>query len=704
MNSDKRNPYILRRNFNFFNETISPEDIDVQVNEPKDTLNKEIWDNGRLKKEVRIAMLKIAKAFKEYLKLDTRLKDVIFTGSLANYNWTLVSDIDIHLILDLSSMDEPEEFLAEYIAAKKAVWNENHNIKIKGFEVELYAKDKENLFSSKGIYSVLRDAWIQKPEKYTQDIDEPAIKEKAAVVMNDIDDLQQATDDEEILTKSEKIKERIKKLRQSGLEQGGEFSVENLAFKVLRKLGYLEKLSDIKKGAFDTSLSLAETLDEHEEGSQRPSSIGSNYNEVKVLYSLTKDDFAFVPASLKYWDINTVKAQRWNLLVNFRDEEDYQRQIKSKRFFMILYDDKLYFYKPEYKRLYDNHENIVDSKKMNPTFVYQMNEIIKGTLNSAITESSMKTKTLLKEGKDEAPKKYGCLMLDLNIKNWKEITDKISQEDVYDAPGFEIEDSPHITALFGFIYTETTPEDVKRVTKKILSGKDKVKVKLKEISLFENKDYDVLKFDIDSSDLHKLNEALREKFPYKNDHPDYHPHMTIAYLKPGLGKKYAKKLKKNIVFESDSFVYSYPPNEKYYFNLKKGENTLGVEHGIDDMTEEKVEIIRNFINFVCNRLELQEPVSIYLHKGRDEYIVTTASYVPDENSNHIRCNGRALVDILRSIAHELTHNRQREVESFASGENVQTIGGWIEDEANAKAGILIKDFAMNQGFDEIYDL
>jgi hypothetical protein len=63
-----------------------------------------------------------------------------------------------------------------------------------------------------------------------------------------------------------------------------------------------------------------------------------------------------------------------------------------------------------------------------------------------------------------------------------------------------------------------------------------------------------------------------------------------------------------------------------------------------------------------------------------------------------------MVDILRSIAHELTHNRQREIKSYEIGEEVPTIGGWIEDEANAKAGILIKDFAMNHGFDEIYDL
>ena len=119
MNTKKKNPYILTRNFNFFNEAISPRDIDVQINEPKDSLNKEIWEGEKLKKDVRLAMLKIAKAFKEYLKLNCKLKDVIFTGSLANYNWTLMSDIDIHLILDLESMNEPLEFLQEYIVAKK---------------------------------------------------------------------------------------------------------------------------------------------------------------------------------------------------------------------------------------------------------------------------------------------------------------------------------------------------------------------------------------------------------------------------------------------------------------------------------------------------------------------------------------------------------------------------------------------------------
>ena len=586
---NNENPYIVTRGFNFFNEEISPEDIDVQLSNPKDTLNSEIWavemsgtQDIKLRKNIRIAILKIAKVFKEYLKLNAKLKDVIFTGSLANYNWTLMSDVDIHLILDLEAMNEPMEFIEEYINAKKTIWNDSHNIKIKGFDVELFAKDKESLFSSKGVYSVLRDEWIQSPEKYTDDIDEVSIKEKSASIMNDIDSLDSIQDDDEILKRAEKIKDKIKKMRNSGLESGGEYSVENLAFKVIRRDGYLEKLSQIRKGTLDKSLSLAE-------------------------------------------------------------KNDINESLKSK-------------------------------------------------------------KRLISEGKEGFKKEFGCLMLDLNIKNWNKITDIIKREDVYDVPGYGIEDTPHTTALFGFIPDKVAPEDVVEFTKKAMGKESKIKVKLKEISMFENKDYDVLKFDVFSVDLHKLNKKLREEFPYKNDYPDFHPHITIAYVKSGSGKKYIKKLKKDIVFESGNMSYSYPPNEKIKFNLNERENVLGVENDIEGMTPKRVELIRKFINFVCNRLELEEPVEIYLHKGRDEYIATTASYVPDENSNHIRCNGRALVDILRSIAHELTHNRQREVESFKIGENVPTIGGWIEDEANAKAGIMIKDFAMNFGFDEIYDL
>jgi hypothetical protein len=121
------------------------------------------------------------------------------------------------------------------------------------------------------------------------------------------------------------------------------------------------------------------------------------------------------------------------------------------------------------------------------------------------------------------------------------------------------------------------------------------------------------------------------------------------------------------------------------------------------MNEEKIEIIKDFISFVRDKIKIQDPVTVALRNTRDRYISTTASYLPSENINFVRCGGRALVDILRSIAHELVHNRQRELNLFKIGEDVPNIGYKIEDQANSIAGVLIKDFTHNHGYDRVYD-
>jgi 2'-5' RNA ligase len=574
-------PYVLRRKSGIFQEIVIPDDVKVAINEPKEELNPELWEGEKLKTEIRYHLLKIAKSFYDFLKLDAKLKDVFFTGSMANFNWTTKSDIDLHLILDLDSMEEPREFVEEYIFAKKSVWNDWRNITIKGFDVELFAKDKENLYSSKGVYSVLRDGWVQKPKKEDVEIDEIAVKEKAANIMNKIDDIIEIKDEKEKVQQADVLKEKVRKMRDGGLEKGGEYSTENLVYKVLRKNGYMDKLFSARDEAFDNYLSLDETM----------------------------------------------------------------------------------------------------------------------------CESLKNSKSLLTEGKKEEPKKFGCLMLEFdNISNWEDVLNTVKKEDIYDKPGFRLEEDPHTTVLFGFHDKEVSLDEIQNVLRKYLNGKDKIEVKLTGMSLFENEKFDVLKFDIESEDLKNLNSLLKE-FPNTNDHPEYHPHATVAYLLPGTGQKYVKKFKKPMVLRSGKFKYSYPPNEKVIFTTEDlSMVTLGIQKGIKGMTPKKIELIKKFIIFVINRLELKEPISVYLHKGRDEYIVTTASYAPDENSNHVRVEGRALVDIMRSIGHELTHNKQREIESFQVGGEVQNIGGWIEDEANAKAGILIKDFALNLGNDVIYEL
>lgn len=134
---------------------------------------------------------------------------------------------------------------------------------------------------------------------------------------------------------------------------------------------------------------------------------------------------------------------------------------------------------------------------------------------------------------------YGVVMLNVKFPMEK-IHKLIKPEDVYEEEGYRtygLEDEPHITLLYG-LHREVTIDPVKKIIDKFTFEK----MLINNISLFENDDYDVLKFDIQSSLLHKINDELTE-LPHTNDYPDYQPHMTIGYLKKGEGAKYVKLLK-----------------------------------------------------------------------------------------------------------------------------------------------------------------
>jgi len=156
--------------------------------------------------------------------------------------------------------------------------------------------------------------------------------------------------------------------------------------------------------------------------------------------------------------------------------------------------------------------------------------------------------------KDKRVNEKGCLMVYCNIDNWDKIIGMIKPEDVYDEPGYGVETKPHVTILYGFDLSKVNSDDVFKLFKDNFSL-DKIKLSTKKISLFENKEFDVVKFDIDSDDLAKMNKVV-SKLPNENDFPIYHPHMTIAYVKSGCGKKYIKELKKKYSFSSDKLVYS----------------------------------------------------------------------------------------------------------------------------------------------------
>lgn len=163
---------------------------------------------------------------------------------------------------------------------------------------------------------------------------------------------------------------------------------------------------------------------------------------------------------------------------------------------------------------------------------------------------------------------YNCIMVGYGpIEKIEKIQESIDENDLYrdetNAYGFERE--PHVTLLYG-LYEDVTWDDVK----KYLSPLHDYKAMLYNVSSFQNEKFDVLKMDIKSSTMLKTNKLLRDNLPHDELHPEYHPHMTIAYLKPGTGKKYEKNMLDRIIgITPTEFLYSYGNKDKYDKEIHK---------------------------------------------------------------------------------------------------------------------------------------
>lgn len=248
---------VLKRYATF--EGMDVSDLEIKIEYHED-LNPAIWtkegENWVLNADAEKMLLKAGKAFMEFMKVPkVETLDITLTGSCANFNWTKLSDVDLHIVVDLTQAEEEYGMLVkEYFDAKKTVWNELHDIKVKGMPVEFYVQDDAEKHYSTGVYSLLNSEWVVKPEHKQPDIDDTTVKSKVADIMKQIDGVL----DSNKASAVEKVMDKIKKLRKSGLEEAGEFSVGNLVFKVLRNNGYLEKLTTLKTKTFDRDLSVEE--------------------------------------------------------------------------------------------------------------------------------------------------------------------------------------------------------------------------------------------------------------------------------------------------------------------------------------------------------------------------------------------------------------------------------------------------------------
>jgi len=218
-------------------------------------LNQELWTGDKMTPEVWRALNKISKEWADFANIpNSAIRDVIITGGNANYNYTDQSDIDLHLVVDKEKI-KCQGLLDDYLQSKKQLWALTHDITVKGQPVELYAQDFRDPFrKGQGIYSIESHKWLQEPTKYKINRTHPEVVKKTKTYMDVIDSLidSQSTDKDAF----RKLKGRLKGMRSSAIEKGGESAPENLVFKELRNRGYLEKLSTYLRNLEDKDLSL----------------------------------------------------------------------------------------------------------------------------------------------------------------------------------------------------------------------------------------------------------------------------------------------------------------------------------------------------------------------------------------------------------------------------------------------------------------
>ena len=241
---------------------LNPEEVDFNPLIVKTELCPLLWtESHQLKVEVLHKLLEIGKRFTKYIGADNP-EDILFTGSLCNFNYHDDSDIDIHVLVDFSKYGDPDR-MRDFYSSKKFAFNEfRKGTRIKGFQVECYAQDlpcREPHHPS-GLYSLMQGQWIIKPERINPNIDEPKVRKLISVFINAINRLEYIPDNQLQLEKAIELKNNLVLIRRKSVRALGEYSPGNLCFKELRKQGYLDRLFALIRECMDRKLSLENKL------------------------------------------------------------------------------------------------------------------------------------------------------------------------------------------------------------------------------------------------------------------------------------------------------------------------------------------------------------------------------------------------------------------------------------------------------------
>lgn len=218
--------------------------------EEHNELNPLLWQGEELRPEVKMALLKIARDFVDYVEVPFKVEDLVLTGSQLGYYYTKHSDLDLHIIVDFNSVDCDRE-AAELFDTKRLLYKKQYDISIHGVPVEVYIEDS-NFPAVSATYSLGGDGWRVKPDSQPQQIDRKEIIRMSKIWRTVIGKAIESND----LETGRKTIKMLRNYRKLGLKQTGEYGIENLVYKTLRNSKIIEKLMKMIGDLHDQSLSI----------------------------------------------------------------------------------------------------------------------------------------------------------------------------------------------------------------------------------------------------------------------------------------------------------------------------------------------------------------------------------------------------------------------------------------------------------------
>jgi hypothetical protein len=237
------------------------EEVEPESFEKQPELEPKFWVAGKLNPKIARRLVRIANEFLEGLEIGAQMEDLRFTGSLANYNWSKYSDIDLHIVVDFSKIDENTKLVEDFFYGAIWRWNELHGIVMYGHEVEIFVENVGHVTHSAGIYSIMNKEWVIEPDPDKIDFDYVTARKKADAIETEVNMIEKfsSAKPRSTVKSVDRLKEKIRRMRRAGLHSAQqEYSAENIAFKILRREETLDKLNDMKYNAYDAILSIGE--------------------------------------------------------------------------------------------------------------------------------------------------------------------------------------------------------------------------------------------------------------------------------------------------------------------------------------------------------------------------------------------------------------------------------------------------------------